>query len=52
MPAFVQKVIDKIKNNKIVTAVIIGVAVAVDYAFDLGISQTVIDLFATEAVAP
>ncbi len=52
MPAFVQNAIDKIKNNKIVTAVIIGVAVAVDYAFDLGISQTVIDLFATETVAP
>ena len=52
MPAFVQKIIDKIKNNKIVTAVIIGVAVAVDYAFDLGVSQTVIDLFATETVTP
>ena len=30
IPAFAQTVIDKIKDNKIVTAVIIGVAVAVD----------------------
>ena len=52
MPAFVQNIVDKIKNNKIVTAIIIGVAVALDYAFDLGVSQTVIDLFATETVAP
>jgi hypothetical protein len=42
--------LQRIKDNKFIVAVIIGVSVAVDYAFGLGVSQTVIDFFATTPV--
>ena len=47
MPSFVQNIVDKIKNNKIVVAVVLAVAAGVDYYFGLGLTQTVVDLFAT-----
>jgi hypothetical protein len=47
IPAFAQTVIDKIKNNKIVVAVVLAVAAGVDYYFGLGLTATVLDLFAT-----
>ncbi len=39
--------LQKLKDNKIVVAVAIAVAAGVDYYFGLGLSQTVIDFFAT-----
>jgi hypothetical protein len=45
MPAFAQRAIDAIKNNKIVVALIVAVAAGVDYAFGLGVSEHVIALF-------
>ncbi len=39
--------LQKLKNNKIIVAVVIGVAAAVDSAFGLGLSQAVIDFFST-----
>jgi len=45
--------LQKLKDNKILVAVVIGVAAAVDYAFGLGVSQTVLDFFAAAPeVAP
>jgi hypothetical protein len=41
-----QNVIDKIKNNKVIVAVVLAVAAGVDYYFGLGLTQTVVDLFA------
>ena len=46
MPAFVQNLIDKVKANKVVVAVVVAVAAGVDYYFGLGASQFVLDLFA------
>ena len=39
--------LQKLKDNKILVAVVIGVAAAVDYAFGLGLSQYVIDFVAS-----
>jgi hypothetical protein len=47
MPAFVTNLINKVKNNKIVVAVVLAVAAGVDYYFGLGLTATVLDLFAT-----
>jgi hypothetical protein len=54
IPAFAQTVIDKIKGNKIIVAVVLAVAAGVDYYFGLGVTATVLDLFAAapEVVAP
>ena len=52
MPAFVTNLIDKIKNNKLIVAVVLAVAAGVDYYFGLGVTQTVIDLFGTAPVVP
>ena len=50
MPAFVQNLIDKVKANKVVVAVVLAVAAGVDYYFGLGLTQTVVDLFAAAPV--
>jgi hypothetical protein len=47
MPAFVTNLIDKIKNNKLIVAVVLAVAAGVDYYFGLGVTATVLDLFST-----
>ena len=45
------KMLQKIKDNKYIVAAIVGVAVALDYAFGLGVSQTVIDFLGATATS-
>jgi hypothetical protein len=47
MPAFLTKIVDAIKSHKIVVAAIVAAAAGADFYFGLGLSERVIELFAT-----
>ena len=44
--------LQKLKDNKWIVAGAVAVATFLDYAFGLGVSQFVIDFFATTPVVP